>query len=259
MLPGYTSAMSRKPLVWVVDDDPELRSLLDTFLTEQGFEARTFPDTRDVERRLSRERPDVLVLDRMLKGEDGLDLCRRVRAARDDVPIIMLTAKSDPVDRIVGIESGADDYLGKPFVPRELTARINALLRRRAPLPAGAPLADQDRVEFGPCRLDFATRSLSRNGERLTLTSGEFSLLAALVRHPHRPLTRERLVELARGPGSTTIERSIDVQMSRLRKLIEVNPAKPQYLQTVWGYGYVFVPDGPGSAAENPGREAAHP
>jgi two-component system phosphate regulon response regulator OmpR len=237
--------MSRKSLIWVVDDDPELRNLLDTFLTEQGFEARTFPDTRDVERRLSRERPDVLVLDRMMKGEDGLDLCRRIRAASDDVPIIMLTAKSDPVDRIVGIESGADDYLGKPFVPRELTARINALLRRRAAVPAGAPLADQDSLDFGTCRLDFATRSLWRDGERLTITSGEFSLLGALARHPHRPLTRERLVELARGPGSATIERSIDVQMSRLRKLIEVNPAKPQYLQTVWGYGYVFVPDGP--------------
>ncbi|RTL50133.1 MAG: response regulator [Rhodocyclaceae bacterium] len=237
--------MSRKSMVWIVDDDPELRSLLDTFLSEQGFDVRTFPDTRDAERRLPRERPDILVLDRMLKGEDGLDLCRRIRAQNDDVPIIMLTAKSDPVDRIVGIESGADDYLGKPFVPRELTARIQAVLRRRAPLPAGAPQPDQDSANFGPCRLDFASRSLWRNNEKLTLTSGEFALLTALVRHPHRPLTRERLVELARGPGSATFERSIDVQMSRLRKLIEDNPAKPQYLQTVWGYGYVFVPDTP--------------
>ena len=230
-------------MVWLVDDDPELRSLLDTFLSEEGFEVRAFPDTRDVERRLSRERPDILVLDRMLPGEDGLDLCRRIRAGGDDVPIIMLTAKSEAVDRIVGIESGADDYLGKPFVPRELTARIHALLRRRAPLPAGAPMLDQDVLAFGPCRLDFASRSLWRGAEKLTLTSGEYSLLSALARHPHRPLTRERLVELARGPGSATFERSIDVQISRLRKMIEANPAKPQFIQTVWGYGYVFVPD----------------
>lgn len=232
-------------MVWLVDDDPELRSLLDTFLTEEDFEVRAFPDTRDVERRLSRERPDILVLDRMLPGEDGLDLCRRIRAGGDDVPIIMLTAMSEVVDRIVGIESGADDYLGKPFVPRELTARIHALLRRRAPLPAGAPVLDQDILEFGPCRLDFAARSLWLSGEKLTLTSGEYSLLTALARNPHRPLTRERLVELARGPGSATFERSIDVQVSRLRKMIEANPAKPQYIQTVWGYGYVFVPDTP--------------
>ncbi|HTH40762.1 MAG TPA: two-component system response regulator OmpR [Rhodocyclaceae bacterium] len=241
--------MSRTPRVWIVDDDPELRSLLDTFLTEQGFEVRTFPDSRDVERRLSRERPDILVLDRMMQGEDGLDLCRRIRANGDDVPIIMLTAKSEAVDRIVGIESGADDYLGKPFVPRELTARIQAVLRRRTPLPAGAPVLDQDCLDFGACRLDFASRTLWRNQEKLSLTSGEFSLLTALARHPHRPLTRERLVELARGPGSATFERSIDVQVSRLRKMVESNPAKPQYIQTVWGYGYVFVPDTPAGVA----------
>lgn len=232
-------------MVWVVDDDPELRLLLDTYLIGQGFDVRTFPDGRDVERRLSRERPDVLVLDRMMRDEDGLDICCRIRQAGDDVPIVMLTAKSDPVDRIVGIESGADDYLGKPFVPRELTARIHALLRRRAPLPAGAPRLDSDVLAFGACRLDFAARSLWRDDHRITLTTGEFSLLSALARNPHRPLTRERLLELARGPESATIERSIDVQVSRLRKLVESNPAKPQYIQTVWGYGYVFVPDTP--------------
>lgn len=230
-------------MVWVVDDDPELRQLLDTYLIGQGFDVRTFPDGRDVERRLSRERPDVLVLDRMMREEDGLDICCRIRQSGDDVPVIMLTAKSDPVDRIIGIESGADDYLGKPFVPRELTARIHALLRRRAPLPAGAPRMDVDTLNFGQCQLDFSARSLWREGQRVTLTSGEFSLLSALARNPHRPLTRERLLELARGPESATVERSIDVQVSRLRKLVELNPAKPEHIQTVWGYGYVFVPD----------------
>jgi two-component system phosphate regulon response regulator OmpR len=234
--------MDRKTMVWVVDDDPELRSLLDTYLNEQGFDVRTFPDGRDVERRLPRERPDVLVLDRMLKEGDGLDLCRRIRAQNDDVPVIMLTAKSDPVDRIIGIESGADDYLGKPFVPRELTARIQALLRRRAPLPAGSPLADAESIAFGPYRLDLSSRCLWRDNDKIILTTGEFSLLSVLAHNPHRPMTRERLVESARGPGSGTFERSIDVQISRLRKLIEDNPAKPQYIQTVWGYGYVFVP-----------------
>ncbi len=155
----------------------------------------------------------------------------------------MLTAKSDPIDRVIGIELGADDYVGKPFLPRELTARITAVLRRRAPLPPGTPIADGDAVRFGDCRLDLATRTLRRGERKVDLTTGEFALLAAFTRHPHQPLSRERLLELARGPNSETFERSIDVQISRLRKLIEADPAKPRHIQTVWGFGYVFVPD----------------
>jgi two-component system, OmpR family, phosphate regulon response regulator OmpR len=236
--------MSRTPIIWVVDDDPELRSLLQEYLEKQNFEVRTLPDASDLERRLSRIRPDLLVLDLMLPGDDGLTVCRRLRSAGDDIPIIMLTAKSDPIDRVVGIEMGADDYLGKPFLPRELTARIQAVLRRRAPLPPGTPLADGNVVQFGRCRLELATRTLWRGDEKLDLTTGEFSLLAALVQHPHHPLSRERLIELARGPGSETFERSIDVQVSRLRKLVEDNPGAPRHIQTVWGFGYVFVPEG---------------
>ncbi len=235
--------MSRSPWIWVVDDDPDLRRLLQEYLSKQGFEVRTLPDARDLERRLARQRPDLLVLDLMLPGEDGLQVCRRLRATGDDIPIIMLTAKSDPVDRVIGIEQGADDYIGKPFLPRELTARIQAVLRRRAPLPPGAPLADADAVAFGDCRLDLKTRTLWRGERKVDLTTGEFALLAAFARHPHQPLTRERLIELARGPGSETFERSVDVQISRLRKLVEGDPAKPRHIQTVWGFGYVFVPE----------------
>lgn len=237
------ASMNRKPLIWIVDDDPELRSLLQEYLEQQDFETRTFPHGRDVERRLQRERPDLLVLDWMLPGEDGLTLCRRIRMASDDVPIIMLTAKNQPEDRIEGIEGGADDYLGKPFVPRELAARIQAVLRRRTALPAAAPKPDEGEISFGDCRLDLGTRALWRGNQRVDLTSGEFALLAAFSRHAHRPLTRERLLELARGPGTETVERSIDVQITRLRKLVEPDPAHPQYIQTVWGFGYVFVPD----------------
>lgn len=241
--------MSRQPWIWVIDDDPELRKLLDEYLVKQGFTVRTLADGRDLERRLMRERPDLLVLDLMMPGDSGLEICRRLRASGDDIPIIMLTAKSDPIDRVIGIEMGADDYLGKPFLPRELTARIQSVLRRRSTLPVGAPIADGNTIAFGEYKLDLATRTLWRDDRKMEMTGGEFSLLSAFVKHPHQPLSRERLIELARGPGSETIDRSIDVQISRLRKLIEPDPAKPRYIQTVWGFGYVFVPDAAESTA----------
>ncbi len=235
--------MSRKPHIWVIDDDPELRKLLEEFLEKSGFEVRTLTDGRDLDGRLARQRPDLLVLDLMLPGIDGLEICRRLRATGDDIPVIMLTAKSDPIDRVVGMELGADDYLGKPFLPRELTARIQAVLRRRAPLPPGTPIADGNMAIFGECRLDLATRTLWRGEAKVEITSGEFALLSAFVTHSHQPLTRERLLELSRGPSSETFDRSVDVQISRLRKLIEPDQGKPRHIQTVWGFGYVFVPD----------------
>jgi two-component system phosphate regulon response regulator OmpR len=240
---SVTQASNRTPRVWIVDDDPDLRSLLREFLEKHGFEVRLFANGADLERRLPRERPDLLVLDQMMPGDTGTTLCRRIRDGGDDVGIILLTARNDPADRIAGIESGADDYVGKPFVPMELVARIRAVLRRRTHHLPGAPLPDTDAVAFGPYRIDFATRSLWCAGERITITTTEFSVLAALARHPHKPLTRERLVELVRGPGADTTERSIDVQISRLRKLLAADAADPQFIQTVWGYGYVFVPD----------------
>lgn len=237
-------ARSTPQRIWVVDDDAEQRRLVGTYLTDQGYDVRCLSSGEQLMVRLESQRPDLVVLDVMLPGEDGLTLLRRLRDGGDDLPVVMLTAKGDGIDRIIGLEQGADDYLGKPFLPRELTARIEAVLRRHVALPAGTPLAEGQVVEFGENRLDLANRSLERNAHPVVITSGEFSLLAAFVQHPHRPLSRERLIELARGPESETDSRSMDVQVSRVRKLVEPDPTRPRYLQTVWGYGYVFVPDG---------------
>jgi len=236
--------MSPGQSIWVVDDDPELRSMVGTYLIDQGYDVRCLADGAQLMARLAGQRPDLVVLDLMLPGDDGLTLLRRLRDGGDDLPVVMLTAKGDAVDRIIGLEQGADDYLAKPFLPRELTARIEAVLRRRVALPAGTPLAEGESLTIGEQVLDLAARTLEQGGRITVLTSGEFALLASFVEHPHRPLSRERLVELARGPDSVTDSRSMDVQVSRLRKLVEPDPARPRYLQTVWGYGYVYVPDG---------------
>jgi two-component system phosphate regulon response regulator OmpR len=230
--------------ILVVDDDARLRDLLSRYLTEQGFAVNTLPDGTMLDKRLQRDPPHLLVLDLMLPGEDGLAICRRLRGNGETVPIIMLTAKSEDVDRIVGLEMGADDYLPKPFNPRELVARINAVLRRYSETTApGAPTAEGV-ITFGAYALDLSTRALKRGDETLGLTTGEFSLLKVLVTHPRQPLAREKLMMLARGRDHEVFDRAIDVQISRLRKLIEADPGSPRYIQTVWGFGYVFVPDG---------------
>ena len=229
----------------VVDDDARLRELLNRYLSEQGYSVRAVADGNDMNRWLARERYDRMVLDLMMPGEDGLSICRRLRGLGDKMPIIMLTAKGDDVDRIVGLEVGADDYLPKPFNPRELVARIQAVLRRApATQPPGAPTAEQQVVAFGEFSFNLGTRSLARNGDQLPLTTGEFALLKVLVQHPRTPLSRDKLMERARGREFGAFDRSIDVQISRLRKLIEADPAKPAFIQTVWGFGYVFIPDG---------------
>ena len=234
-----------KTRILVVDDDQRLRELLVRYLGGQGFEVRAVPDAGGMDKQLSRERYDLVVLDLMLPGEDGLAICRRLRAQANSPAIVMLTAKGDEIDRIVGLEMGADDYLPKPFNPRELVARINAVLRRRQPAgPPGAPEAQGERHQFGAFTLDLATRSLTREGKDLPLTTGEFSVLKVLVQHPRQPLSRDKLMELARGREYEVFDRSIDVQISRLRKIVEQDPAKPRHIQTVWGFGYVFVPDG---------------
>jgi DNA-binding response OmpR family regulator len=158
--------------------------------------------------------------------------------------VILLTAKGDDVDRIVGLEMGADDYLPKPFNPRELVARIHAVLRRKGANPIGAPETEEKTATFGSCELNLATRALSREGKPIPLTTGEFALLKVLVNNPRHPLSRDKLMELARGRDYDPFDRAIDVQISRLRKLIEPDPAHPRFIQTVWGHGYVFVPDG---------------
>lgn len=231
--------------VLVVDDDIRLRDLLRRYLTEQGFNVLTAESAVAMNKLWIRERYDLLVLDLMLPGEDGLAICRRLRGAGDLTPIIMLTAKGDDIDRIIGLEMGADDYLPKPFNPRELVARINAVLRRKRPdeLP-GAPSETPESFEFGEFVLDLGTRSLKKNGDSIPLTTGEFSVLKVFARHARQPLSREKLMELARGREYEAFDRSLDVQISRLRKLIESDASNPLYIQTVWGLGYVFIPEG---------------
>ena len=229
--------------ILVVDDDARLRGLLQRFLEEQGFYVRAVGDAEQMDRALGRELFSLLVLDLMLPGEDGLSICRRLRQQGSDLPIIMLTAKGDDNERIEGLQAGADDYLPKPFNPQELGARIRAVLRRRVRDLPGAPSKEQEMVSFGPWSLDLATRSLTRNGEEVSLTTGEFAVLKALVQNMREPLTRDKLMNLARGREWSAMERSIDVQVSRLRRLLEEDPSHPRYLQTVWGVGYVFVPD----------------
>jgi two-component system phosphate regulon response regulator OmpR len=234
-----------KQKILVVDDDQRLRELLNRYLGEQGFAVKAVDGAAAMDKALTREAFDLIVLDLMMPGEDGLSVCRRLRGGKDDVAIIMLTAKGDDVDRIVGLEMGADDYLPKPFNPRELVARIHAVLRRRAaPLPAGAPAAEEGEVSFGSVRVNLATRNLSRKGKEHAMTTGEFAVLKVLLQHPRQPLSRDKLMELARGREYEVFDRAIDVQVSRLRKLVEDDPSKPRYIQTVWGFGYVFVPDG---------------
>jgi two-component system phosphate regulon response regulator OmpR len=240
--------------ILVVDDDLRLRELLKRYLGEQGYAVRAVADSTEMTRALERERCDLMVLDLMLPGEDGLAICRRLRGQGERLPVIMLTAKGDDVDRIVGLEIGADDYVAKPFNPRELVARIQAVLRRSpARETPGAPSAVSESTTFGAFTLNLGTRSLTRDGEPVTLTTGEFALLKVLAQHPRQPLSRDKLMELARGREFGAFDRSIDVQISRLRKLIEADPSKPAFIQTVWGFGYVFVPDGAARAA--PGNE----
>ena len=231
--------------VLVVDDDPRLRDLLRRYLGDNGFTVHVAENAAAMNKLWLRERYDLLILDLMMPGEDGLSVLRRLRGGNDKTPVIMLTAKGEDVDRIVGLEMGADDYLPKPFNPRELLARINAVLRRKGAdeLP-GAPAQEAGSVRFGEFELDLATRTLTKNGEQIAITTGEFAVLKVFARHPKVPLSREKLMEMARGREYEAFDRSLDVQISRLRKLVEPDPSRPKYIQTVWGLGYVFIPDG---------------
>lgn len=243
--------MNAMKKILLVDDDSELRQLLATYLGRHGFDPLLLPDTRQLDAFLERYQPHLLILDLMLPGEDGLAACRRLRARGETLPVIMLTARDEAVDRVIGLEMGADDYLGKPFDPRELVARIEAVLRRGG-RPPGAPDPAGGVLRFGGWLFDRGARQLSTKGEVVPLTSGEFALLNALVANANRPMKRERLLELTRGETTEAFDRAVDVQVHRLRRLIEVDPAHPRYLQTVWGIGYVFVPD---AASEDAARQ----
>jgi len=228
----------------VVDDDTRIRELLQRYLGEQGYEVRSAANAEQLDKFLQREFFDLIVLDLMLPGEDGLSICRRLRGQGNQIPIIMLTARGEDVDRIVGLEMGADDYLAKPFNPRELLARIQAMLRRAWALEETAAETAQGKIHFGGVEVDFAARTLTRPGHPVYIfTTGEFSVLSVLLSHPRKTLSRDQLMTLARSRERGPFDRAIDVQISRLRKLIEPNVQKPRYLQTVWGMGYMFVPD----------------
>ena len=240
--PSATASTMRRLLV--VDDDSDLRQLLSAYLSRHGYDVLLLPNTEQLDAYLDRYNPHLVILDLMMPGEDGLAACRRLRGKGDMTPIVMLTARDETVDRIVGLEMGADDYLGKPFEPRELLARVEAVLRRYA---TSAFEGAAKPFTFGPFECNFTARQLTRNGTPVSLTGGEFVLLSALIRHANRPLKRERLLELTRGgPVDTprdSLDRAIDMQIYRLRRAIEDDPAHPRHIRTIWGVGYVFVPD----------------
>jgi two-component system phosphate regulon response regulator OmpR len=231
--------------VLVVDDDPALRELLRDYLGESGFQVDEADGGEQMRQRMAAALPDVLVLDIMLPGEDGLSLARALR--RDsNLPILMLSARGDEIDRVVGLEVGADDYLAKPFSPRELLARIRALLRRAgAAAPASkAAAASTLQFPFGPYVLDDAARRLLRGNVEVPINGAEFELLSVFVKHPNRVLSRDDLIGWLRGYERDAFDRSIDVRVTRLRRKIEADPTHPQYVRTVRGEGYLFNPRG---------------
>ena len=232
--------MMPTPHLLIVDDDRDIRDLLTKFFVQHGYRVSVAAEGRAMQQVLQAARIDLIVLDVMLPGEDGLSLCRRLRAD-SAIPIIMLTAKGEDTDRIVGLEMGADDYLPKDFNPRELLSRVRAVLRRTANLPAKEPPAASRVLEFHGWRLVLTRRQLlSPAGALVPLRSGEYEILLALVERPQRVLTRDQLLDLAHGRAANLFDRSIDVQISRLRRKIEADPKEPQFIKTVRSGGYVF-------------------
>jgi DNA-binding response OmpR family regulator len=225
----------------VVDDDPQLRELLARYLGEQGFRVSAVADGTAMDALLAHEQPDLVILDLMLPGEDGLSIARRLRS-QGHVPIIILSARGEDVDRIVGLEVGADDYLPKPFNPRELLARIRAVLRRRDAIRTETSATAAH--AFGPYRMDTATHALTRDGMEVPLTGAEFTLLRVFLEHPNRVLSRDTLIEFIKGYDRSPFDRSIDVRVTRLRRKIEPDPETPVYIRTVHGEGYLFAPQG---------------
>ncbi len=236
--------MLKNKKILIVDDDIELISILKNYLNKYNFDVKNVVNSIQMQRLLIREIFDLIILDLVLPGEDGLSVCKKLRGEKNYIPIIMVTAKNDDIDCVIGLEIGADDYISKPFNPRELLARIRSLLRRQYYETSGISLFKENIiVKFGDCELNLITREMFKNNKKIFLTSSEFSILKVLINNAKKPLSREKLMFLARGKEYNAIERSIDVQISRLRRLIENNSVKPRYIQTVWGLGYVFVPD----------------
>lgn len=235
--------MPSAPHILIVDDHREIRDLVLRALNKDGFRVSAAADGRAMEKIMADSRIDLILLDLMLPGEDGLSLCRKLRT-KSDIPIIMLTAKGEEIDRVIGLEMGADDYLAKPFGSRELIARIKAVLRRSQENMTKEPTEPRPKsYYFDHWILDTGSRALIRDdGVALPLSTGEYDLLIAFVERPQRMLNRDQLLDLARGRSAAGLDRSIDTQVSRLRKKLEIDSADPQIIKTVWGGGYIFTP-----------------
>lgn len=236
--------MSNSQHILVVDDNKEILDLVSRFLVKDGYRVSTAVDGREMKKVMANARIDLILLDIMLPGDDGLTLCRDIRS-ESNIPIIMLTAKGEEIDRVIGLEMGADDYVPKPFGTRELLARIKAVLRRVNDM--GAVNTSEDTPKnflFDDWKLDTSKRELiSKDEVVVPLSTGEFTLLMALVERPNRVLNRDQLLDIARGRASVAFDRSIDTQISRLRKKIEKDSKQPELIKTVWGGGYVFTPE----------------
>jgi len=231
------------PHILIVEDELVTRNTLKSIFEAEGYDVFEATDGAEMHQILSENDINLVIMDINLPGKNGLLLARELRE-QADVALMFLTGRDNEVDKILGLEIGADDYITKPFNPRELLARIRAVLRRQANELPGAPSQEEAVIAFGKFKLNLGTREMFREDEPMPLTSGEFAVLKALVSHPREPLSRDKLMNLARGREYSAMERSIDVQISRLRRMVEEDPAHPRYIQTVWGLGYVFVPDG---------------
>jgi two-component system OmpR family response regulator len=228
--------------ILVVDDHAEIRELLKRFMTPHGFIVTTAEDGVGMEQAMRQQSFDLIILDLMLPGKDGVTLCREVRSS-SNIPIIMLTALGEEIDRIIGLEVGADDYLAKPFNPRELLARIKSVLRRHLAIPSVSERVSNNNLDytFNGWSLNSTTRELlNNNGVLVSLTSTEFELLLAFLTNPNAVMTREDLLKLVQGRGADVYDRAIDTLISRLRKKIEANPKEPKLIKTIWGGGYQF-------------------
>ena len=225
--------------ILVVDDDEGIRNLVKQYLNENNYLITTADSAEDAKEKISIIKFDLIVLDVMMPGKSGLEFTIENKE-KINTPIILLTAKGEAEERIEGLEVGADDYLPKPFNPRELLARVNAILRRQQ---HSSIQNTKDIFEFGNFSFDISNRSLHKNGQEIQITAGEYDLLRVFAERPKQPLSRDQIMQLAKGKELDVFDRSIDVQISRLRRLIEEDPNKPKFLQTKWGFGYIFIPD----------------
>jgi two-component system phosphate regulon response regulator OmpR len=240
----YSESMEeQKEKILVVDDDLGIREMLQEYLSGNGYDVSSVADGIEMEQYLVDHVADLVILDLMLPGEDGLTLARKLKS-RSKQPIIILSARGDDIDRIVGLEVGADDYLAKPFNPRELLARVRAVLRRQDNFTPIAVTSQHDQYQFNGFKLNFTSHCLTKDGQDVQLTSGEFNLLRIFAEHPNRVLNRDFILELLKGYERMPFDRSIDVRVTRLRRKIENDPSTPLFIRTVWGEGYLFSPQG---------------